>query len=524
MKRWILILLPLVLLGSMIAWRLDQKRSEVEAQAEQRAARMQGPAVASLAVVQMRDVFSTFEATGSIEAPMSVKIAPKITGRIELLEVREGDRIRKGQVLVRIDSSEVEAGVQQRMAEVAEAKYRLAQAKLNLAPTDVAVNTQIRQFKAAVASAEADFTQVQESLEADIQAAAANVNDAEARVGNARAAVSSAEANADNARIRHDRIYNLYEQGYIAAQDVDDAKATLAVQRAAVEVAQGQLRSAEAQRDAVQQRLRSVKAKGKADIEASRAKLTQAKASLEHASANTSQKSAYRQSISALEAGVAAAEAALDSAQARRQDTVLASPLDGYVTGRFADPGAIASPSQPVISVQFVKDVWVTAAVPEEVCAKLHLGQEVRIRLDAIPERTFTASIVQINPSADPQSRQFTVRAALSNFSGQLKPGMFARVAFETDRIPRAVVVPREAIQRDRDGQVVILVDDEQKAKRTPVRVGAESGEFVSILDGLKPGDRVVTMSSMPIRDGQSVTDGGEGRPRGERKNGAGRK
>lgn len=516
MKRLFTIAVPVVVLASLIAWRVGERRAETAGQAAMKAARMNAPAVVAMAPVQVRDIVRVFEATGSLQAPLDVKIAPKITGRIDYLEVREGDRVSKGQVLVKIDSSDVEAQVQEQMAALAEAQYRLAQAQINQAPTDVAVNTQITQQKAAVTSADADYNQAKKTYDAQLAAANASVTDAQSKVDNANASVKSAQANLDNAQARYDRVKGLFDKGFVAAQALDDAKAAVAVQQAALEVAQGQVKSAMAVRDAAQQQLKVVKAKGEADIEAAHAKLVQSQASLEYAKANTSQKSAYRQSIAALKASVAAAQAALDSAKAKRRDTVLVSPLDGYVTGRYSDPGAIASPTQPIISVQFMKQVWVTVPVPEEVCAKLHIGDPGTVRLDAIPDRTFEASIIQINPAADPESRQFTVRLIMSNGSGELKPGMYAKVAFATERIAGATVVPREAILRDREGAYVVTPGNENKAEQVRVSPGAEDEDYVSIGDALAPGRKVVTMSTMPVREGQMIVGGapggGEGR------------
>lgn len=509
MRRWLTLLIPVLVIGSLVTWRLEQKKADTEAQTQQRAARMKGPAIASLAPAQIRDIVRTFEATGSVEAPLSVKIAPKVTGRIDYLEVREGDRVQRGQVLVRIDDSEVEGEVQRQMAAVAEAKYRLAQARLNLPSTDVAVAATVRQQAAALKSAQADYNQVLESSKAEVEAAKANVQDAASKVENAEASVKSAEANLRHAEARHERVVSLHEKGFTSAQAVDDAVAALAVQRAAVDVAQGLVRSAKAVETAARQRLTVAESKGKADVEAAMARLEQTSASLESAQANTAQKSAYRQSIAALEASVNAAEAALTSARARRRDTVLISPLDGFVTGRFSDPGAIASPTQPVLAVQFVKLLWVSVSVPEEVCSKLHIGQEVKVRFDALAGRVLEASIVQINPSADPQSRQFTVRAVMSNGGGLLKPGMFGHVTMETERVSGVLTVPREAIQRDKTGTVVVLVNKQHKATRVPVELGAEGEEYVAVTHGLRPSDMVVTMSSLPIKDGQMVTPGG---------------
>ena len=511
MKRRLYVLIPLLLLGALIGWRLVQRRAELAGQAAIRAARMKAPPIVALATVQVRDVTHTFSATGTVEAPLNVKLAPKVTGRVDFVGVREGDRVRKGQVLVRIDPSEVEANVQQAAANLAEAQYRLAQAELNQGPADVSVTTQIRQQKAAVASAEADYKQTRTNYDAQLAAAAASVTDAEARIGNARAAIKSAQANLENAKTRYNRIAGLYEKGYVAAQDVDDAKAAVSVQESAVDTARGLLNSATAQRQAVEQQAAIVKEKGQADIEAAHARLEQARSSLEYAQANAVQKPAYQQSLAALRASVAAARAALRSAEARRRDTVLRSPLDGYVTARYADPGAIATPGQPILGVQFMKQVWVTIAVPEEIYARVHIGQPARVALDALPGRTFSGSIIQVNPSADTDSRQFVVRVILSNTEGLFKPGMFGRVYIETDRVRDAVVVPREAVQRDGSGAYVIAVDRSSKAERRPVTTGVEDTKFIAIEQGVRPGDRVVTMSAFPVRDGQLVVPGGRG-------------
>ncbi|MEN6371809.1 MAG: efflux RND transporter periplasmic adaptor subunit [Armatimonadota bacterium] len=513
MKRWLSIVLPVFLLGSLVSWRLVQKRAQNAAQSQQMGARMKGPVSVALGKVEIKDLSSTFDAMGSVEAPMSVKIAPKTTGQIEYLDVHEGDRVRKGQILVKISASDVEAQVQQAMAAVAEARYRLAQAQMTQNPTDVSVNTQITQQKSALASAVADYEQARKSADAQISAAQANLKDSESKIANAKAAVNSAQANVDNAQTKFDRIQSLYEKGYIAAQDVDDAKAALTVQKSNLEIANGQLRSTFLQKDAVAEQLNVTKAKAASDTAAAKAKLTQTKASLTYATANTSQKSAYRQSIAALRASVDAAVAGLRSAQSKRQDTVLRSPLDGFVTGRYADPGAIASPTQPVLAVQFTKQIWVSVSVPEDVCARIHIGQPSKLSFDAFPDKTFEASVIQINPSADSMSRQFTVRVIMANPNNKFKPGMFAHVSIETDHVHNAIVVPREAVLTDRDGKYLMTVEADKTAKRIPVTPQGGDESFINIGSALKPGDSVITMSSMPVKDGQMVKTGS---PRGK--------
>lgn len=185
MKRWVYTLIPVVVLFSLIGWRIQQKKAEMGMQASQQKMRMGGAPPVTLASAEVRDISQSFEATGSVEAPLHVAIAPKVAGRIEYLQVQEGDRIHKGQVLVRIDPSEVEAEVRAQQANVAEARYRLAQAKLTENSTNVGVSTQIRQQRAGSASARADYNQVKKNYEAQLASANASVSDAASRVNSA---------------------------------------------------------------------------------------------------------------------------------------------------------------------------------------------------------------------------------------------------------------------------------------------------------------------------------------------------
>jgi len=575
--RWLYAVIPVLLLGGLITWRLQQKIVQTQAQAEQMKMRVKAPASVELAAVAVHDVVKTFTATGSVEAPLDVKIAAKITGRINYMTVQEGDRVRKGQVLVRIDPTAVEATVNQQKAALAEAKYRLAQAQLTQAPANVQVNTQIRQQQAAVDSARADYAQVRQNYESQLAAAAAAVSDAQSKVESAKAAVENAQtgiesaktnvesgkasmenaqasitsvqANLDNANTKLTRILDLYKQGYVAAQDVDDAKAAVAVQQGAVDVAKGQFKMATAafnvqkaavdtalgqlkvataaynstvsQKQSAEEQANIVKTKGKADIEAARTRLQQAEAALEYAKANTAQTPAYAQSLAALRASVDAARASLALAESQRADTILSSPLDGVVTARYMDPGSMAGANQPIIAVQFVHQVWVTIAVPEDVFARIHFGQPATVRFDSLANQTFTGSIIQMNPAADPQGRQFTVRVILDNAKNLFKPGMFATVSIETQHVPHAIVVPREAVQQDAHGSggaYVMVVDAQNVAHKRPVITGATDDAQVQILSGVQLKEKVVTMSARPLREGAVVSSGeGKGRRGGKR-------
>lgn len=519
MKKWLAIGIPLLLLGLLVAWRFSSKKAQ-EAQATQQMGQRRGMAAnVEVAKASPAVLVETLDAVGTAESPYRVLISPKTTGRIEALTVREGDRVKAGQVLVRMDPAELQAAVYQQEAGVAEARSRLAQAQLGRGPTEAGVSGAISQQRAAVASARTDLAQVRRNYDALVSSAESSVQDADARVassaalvGNAKAQLGREQASLKNAQARLSRVENLYRQGFIAAQDVDDARTAVEVQRGAVEVASGQvtasesaLRSAQAVRSSAQQQLGIARRKALADIEASKARLAQAEAALRLASANRAQTPAFAQNVAALTAAVRAAEAQLRQARARAAETALRSPIDGTVTARTADPGSLASPGQAVLTVQFLEWMYVTTSLPIERAADVTKGRQAEVRFDALPGRTFVGVVTNVNPAAELQSRQFAVRVRLSNVDQALRPGMFGRVSFVLRRIPAKVTVPREAVSKGPEGDTVAIVGSDQTAKVVPVRTGAQDEKRVEILSGVKPGDTVVVLSYQPVRDGQKV-------------------
>lgn len=520
-----LILIVVVLLG-LVGWRLNVKTKADAVLKASQLARKNAPTTVTLATVQTRDILNQLEVVGSVVSPYNVRLSPKTAGLIEYLEVREGDQVKAGQVLVKIDPTEIEGQVLQAQASVAEARSRLAQAQITQNPTTVNVTAGIRQQHATVASAKADYNQTYQNYSAQVASSQASVTDAEAKVASAKSGITNAEANLksakasfSNSKAKYDRTYSLYKQGFVAPQDVDDARTAMDVADGQVSVAEGQLQSSKsslqsalAMLNSAKQQLTITERKGKSDVEASRARLTQAGAGLDVAAANRAQVPAYKANLAALEAQVVAAEAQLRQAQARRSDTSLRSTVDGTVTSRVADPGAIASPGQPILTIQYLKWLYVTASVPIEDIAKVTLGEPLSFTVDALPGKTFTAKIAQINPSADSQSRQFTILLKIDNQTGILRPGMYARINIVLDHAHALLSVPREAVKLVKGATVVYAVDPQShKAKAVPVVVGASDAQYQEVKGALSPGDKVVALSYQLIKEGQAVRDGGAG-------------
>lgn len=525
MKKLFWFAVPILVIGVLVGWRLLGKQQQ-EGQLQQQAGQRRGGAASvELAVAEPREIVDTLESVGNAESPYRVQISPKSAGRIEYLELREGDAVKKGQVVLRVDPSEAQGAVLQQQAVVAQARSRLAEAQLGQGPANVGVASQIASQRAAVTSAEADLNQAKKNSDSQVAAAQASVTDASARVQSAEAAAKNAQAelsrqraNLANAQARLTRIENLYRQGFIAAQDVDDARTAVEVQKGAVDVATGQVTaaqsavsSAQAQKKSAEQQLAIARQKGTADVAAAQARLTQARATLNVATANKAQSPAYVQNLAALGAAVSAAEGQLKQAQARLADTVLRSPIDGVVTARTADPGALASPGAPVLTVQYLDWLYVSASLPIERAGAIKEGQIASVTFDGLPGQTFSGVVTNINPAADVQSRQIDLKIKIQNPRHVVKPGMYGRISFTLDRTRAAVAVPREAVKNGPDGPTVTVVDDEGTAHVVAVTLGAQDSTRVQILSGVSPGQRVVTLAYQPVRDGQKVRLPGQG-------------
>ncbi|MCA1596502.1 MAG: efflux RND transporter periplasmic adaptor subunit [Chloroflexi bacterium] len=522
MKRWFLVVLPLALLAVLIVLRLRANGAVAAAAAHQREARLSAPAVVSLVPAAVQTIEHQFKSVGTVEAPADVKIASRVTGRIQFLSVQPGDRVSAGEILVRLDPAEAEAGLQEQQAALETARYRLAQAQVAEAPNDVSVMTQVRQQQAAVASALASYNQVKQNYAGQVASAQSSVTDAQGRVdaaeaaiNNARAVIGSTQASLENARSQYNRAHELFTQGYIAAQDVDTARTGMNVQIGAVSVAQAQLSSAEAahssaqaQKASAESQLAIARRKGLSDIAVAQAQWVQAGAALQYARSNTAQKPAYRQNLAALQASVNLAQASVNDARVLLAETTIRAPMDGYVVSRVLDPGAVVTAGQPILTVRYLKQVWVTVPVPEEVSRKVFEGQQAQITFDGLPSKTFTGIVTQVTPSADPTTRQFPIRVTLDNSQNLIKPGMYARVTLVTDRVPDAIVIPPEAILKGPGPAAVMVVDEQGTAHRKAVMTGASTSDRIAILSGLQPGDRVVTVSAMPLKDGQKVKVG----------------
>jgi membrane fusion protein, heavy metal efflux system len=181
--------------------------------------------------------------------------------------------------------------------------------------------------------------------------------------------------------------------------------------------------------------------------------------------------------------------------------TVIRSPIAGVVVDRQLGPGQYAQSgaSTPVYTVADLSSVWLLANVREADAARVRRGQQVEVHVLAYPDRTFSARVVYVAPTIDPNTHRLTVRAVIDNADGALKPEMFANFVILTSPSDQVPAVPEGAVVYEGDAAHVWVVQPDSTIAVRPIRAGRSSAGFVEVLDGLKPGDRVVTKGSLFI-------------------------
>ena len=197
--------------------------------------------------------------------------------------------------------------------------------------------------------------------------------------------------------------------------------------------------------------------------------------------------------------------ARLDELRINLQNTVIVSPVNGFVARRAVDPGAFVGQNAPVVDVVDIGRVRLVANIVEKDLTSMQTGDETRVEVDAFPGEMFMGRVARVAPVLDPATRTAPIEIEIPNPGFRLKPGMYARVTVTTDERKEALVVPANAVVDTGGRRGVFLAADNNTVSFRPVTVGIEESTQIEILDGLSEGDRVVTTGAAGLRDGDRV-------------------
>ncbi len=365
-------------------------------------------------------------AGGYVVPHRKIELSPKITGRIEWIGVDKGDRVRRGQVLIRLEQHELRAQVEQARAALEQARHRLNELETGSRPQEIEQS---------------------------------------------QATVRQAEANLRNAERTLQRMRELHAEGAVSMQQVDDA-------RTAYEVAVAQLRVATEGLDLTK-------------VGPRREQVDQARAAVRQAEAN------------------------LALAVANLQNTEIRAPEDGTILERLAEIGetvttgvtATRGAKSAIVSMANLADLRVELDINQNDLRRLRLGMPAQVVLDAYPDRPYRGTLVEMAPEANRQKATLQVKVKVLEPDELIRPEMNARITFQEPPRPgqaARILVPKESVVGGAEDAAVFVVQ-EGKAARRRVKLGAESGTNVEVLEGLRGGESVVIRGMAGLADGGPV-------------------
>jgi multidrug efflux pump subunit AcrA (membrane-fusion protein) len=318
---------------------------------------------------------------------------------------------------------------------------------------------------------------------AQLQQATAAVREAQSRIGlstsqnsafdpekvpevaAARANYESAQANARMAKADAQRYINLAVTGDVS--------------QSALERARTQQETADAQVNAAKQQF--------------------------EAAANAARQSS--EAVSTSLASLDSVKAQVAQAEKSVADTKIRAPFDGFITARPVAAGEYVALADKIATIVRIGTVKLDLQTPEQRASLAHIGDKVKARVSAFPNREFQGRVIAVNASVDPNSRAFVLEAAFENHDAALKPGMFATARVQLPGNASAVFVPKQAVLRDKttDSNQVFTISD-GKAHLRVVAIQDTTADEIRLASGIA-GNEVVATSNLPeLFDGAPVS------------------
>jgi HlyD family secretion protein len=275
----------------------------------------------------------------------------------------------------------------------------------------------------------------------------------------AEQALIQAQANFTQARQQHERAKELKAKGFVSQAALDDAQRNL-------DVAESQLRAAKLQ-------VATNRPSG-SDFALAQTALAQARANL----------------------GVA---------QAKLDQTVILAPVDGTLIARNVEPGNVVQAGKELMALAPEGETQVVVQIDEKNLAQLRIGQHALASADAFPRERFAAVLVYINPGIDALRGSVEVKLRVPKPPGYLRQDMTVSVDIEVARSAGTVVVPADVVRDANSAQPWVLAVDGWRAQRRAVKLGLKGDGRVEVLDGVAPGDRLISASQAMVKSGQRV-------------------
>ncbi len=402
------------------------------------------------APVQRGALVATVSATGAISPLREAQMAFSATGELTQLNVKEGDTVKTGQVLAQLDSRALEFQLAQAEANLTAAQVKLDQLK-QPAPADVTA------AQASVAAAQAALAQLQKPTQNDLIVAKADLD-------RAKAALDQAQAAYDRIGGATNPFIAMSPQALSLQQSSSDYQRALAVFNSKVNPTDSQLKQAQS------------------TLEQAQAQLTR----LTNPSAND---------LQSAQANVDQARAARDLAKAQLDNAIIRAPFDGIVTHVDDDLGSFVPAGRVVLGVADTSELRVQLNIDETDIARVKVGQDVTIGLDAYPDASIDAQVTEVAATATTIQGvvNYIATVSLKPTDVPVKIGMTANANIVVAKKDNVLLVPNQAVRAANNKLYVTVQKAPGQTQQVEVKLGLANDQVTEVLSGLNAGDQVVT-------------------------------
>ena len=251
-----------------------------------------------------------------------------------------------------------------------------------------------------------------------------------------------------------------------------------------------------------------------AQLHTAEADLELAKANLERERDLAARKVVSKQELDTAQSTFGQKQGAVDNMRAFIAKKEVRAPFDGMLGIRQVNVGQMINSGQQVVQLTALDRVYIDFALPQQNLPQLGTGYQARVHADALPGREFKGKVTAINSMVDSVTRNVGVQATLENPDHALRPGMFVKVDVILPEKSKTLVIPGSAVSYAPYGNSVFVIDkkkdpktgkESQSLRQAFVRIGEARGDFVSVKEGLKAGDVVVSTGVFKLRNGMPV-------------------
>jgi len=475
-QPWLMLLgIVLLIAGVGFGWRWWQTNNASNAPSGAGAPGQPMAIPVKLATVETRTVQESSEFIGSLEAPQAVIIRPQVEGRVTQILIKEGNRVQQGQVILSLESDDVQAQLLQAKGGLEQAQARLAELKAGTRKEEVA------QGRAQLAQAQARLTDAQAGSQPE-------------EIAQAEAQIQSAKSDVELSQSRAKRYAQLRKEGAVS-QDV-------------LEGYLKEQQSAEAALVVAQKRLDQVRKSRNSSINELGGALEQQKQNLRQL-----ENGSRPEEIAQARSQVTQASAQVQAAQVQLQYTKVLAPFTGIVGDIPAKVGDYVEKADQLTTLTRNDSLELNISVPLQEAQKLRLGLPVQM-LDTQGKPTARGKVTFISPDASSDSQTVLAKANFGNSRRQLLNRQLVQTKVIWNQRP-GILIPVTAISR-LGGETFVFVAEAPKekpesgapslvAQQKSVKLGVIEGNSYQVLEGLKVGEKIVVSGILNLTNGAPI-------------------